>query len=69
MRVFDCRDGVYIPLTKIYEVYKETEFPNTIIHVKSADGPDDYIVVSYDTIEQRDAAFKDAFDVVGKTPT
>jgi len=69
MRVFDCGEGSYIPLTKIYEVFKETEHPNTILHVKSADGPDDYIVVTYESNEQRDAAFRDAFDVVGKTRT
>lgn len=64
MRVFDCRNGEYIPLDKILSVYKAPEFP-TNINI-CVEGVDECVVIRYDTTEQRDAAFRDAFDVVGK---
>lgn len=68
MRVFDCRDGCYISLSEIYEIIK---MPLTLhLFLRGRDGEEstdfDTVTVTYETNEQRDAAFRDAFDVVGK---
>lgn len=66
MRVFDCRTGEYIPLDKIQGVWV---WKNTLTIGLAVEERDTYVMVNYDTEEQRDAAFRDAFDVVGKTRT
>lgn len=64
MRVFDCRNGEYIPLEQIEDVWKWEK----CIELSVKRSPYN-LFIHYESNEQRDAAFRDAFDVVGKTRT
>lgn len=64
MRVFDCKTGEYIPLEQIKDVWKWERCIELALKWRPCN-----LFVHYASNEQRDAAFRDAFDVVGKTRT